>query len=114
MAASSFTSELLLQRMGPSLIFIQPLRDGRGQGQSLMIELQSGTVGLAEHSMPLQDLASHGASDKIFGIIGLAKLISCSVLAVITQAEKVKSAPHSTCWPAPAAGVNTGQCVGSG
>lgn len=91
MASGLHATELLLQRMGPSLMFIQPIRNGKAQGQSLMIELQSGTVGLAEHSMPLKDLSAHGASDKILGIIGMAKLVNCSVLAVISNAEKVGS-----------------------
>ncbi|CAL8466862.1 g6398 [Coccomyxa elongata] len=82
-------SELLLQRMGASLVFIQPAKNGKPLGPSLMVELQSGTVGMAEHSMPLHEVGGQGTPDKILGIIGLAKLVSCSVLAVITHAEKV-------------------------
>ncbi len=86
---SMANSELLLQRMGASLVFIQPAKNGKPLGPSLMVELQSGTVGMAEHSMPLHEVGGQGTPEKILGIIGLAKLVSCSVLAVITQAEKV-------------------------
>ena len=79
-----------MQRMGPSLIFMQPMKDGKPAGTSLMVELQSGTVGMAEHSMPLQSLGEGAASpERIWGIIGLARLVNCAVLAVITSAEQV-------------------------
>ncbi len=90
MGSTQISSELLLQRMGASLVFIQPAKNGKPHGPSLMVELQSGTVGMAEHSMPLQELGGgQGMPEKILGIIGVAKLVSCSVLAVITHAEKV-------------------------
>lgn len=93
MTVATPPTEMRMQRMGASLVFLQPLRDGKAAGASLMVELQSGTVGMAEHSMPLQDLGGSSspaeAAQKIWGIIGLAKLIGCSVLAVITNAEKV-------------------------
>ena len=86
-------TEMRLQHMGASLVFLQPLKDGKAAGASLMVELQSGTVGMAEHSMPLQELSGGSsaaeASQRIWGIIGLARLVGCSVLAVITDAEKV-------------------------
>ena len=87
--SSMANSELLLQRMGASLVFIQPAKNGKPHGPSLMVELQSGTVGMAEHSMPLHEVGGQGLPEKILGIIGLAKLVSCSVLAVITHAEEV-------------------------
>lgn len=83
--------ELQLQRMGTSLVFIQPLESGKASGSSVMVELQSGTVGMAEHSMPVGELGGKSTSQKILGIIGLAKLAKTSVLAVITSAEKVSS-----------------------
>lgn len=83
--------ELQLQRMGNSLIFIQRLEGGKASGSSVMIELQSGTVGMAEHSMPVGELGGKSPIQKILGIIGLAKLAKTSVLAVITSAEKVTS-----------------------
>ena len=83
--------ELQLQRMGNSLVFIQPLESGKASGSSVMVELQSGTVGMAEHSMPVGELGGKSTSQKILGIIGLAKLAKTSVLAVITSAEKVTS-----------------------
>lgn len=89
MVPSPVSSELLLQRMGASLVFIQPAKNGKPHGPSLMVELQSGTVGMAEHSMPIHELGGQGTPEKVLGIIGLAKLVSCSVLAVITHAEKV-------------------------
>ena len=49
----------------------------------------SGTVGMAEHSMPIGELGGKSATQRILGIIGLAKLANTSVLAVITSAEKV-------------------------
>ena len=49
----------------------------------------AGTVGMAEHSMPIGELGGKSACQRILGIIGLAKLASTSVLAVITSAEKV-------------------------
>ena len=39
--------------------------------------------------MPLQDMGGASTSERIWGILGLAKLVGCSVLAVITAAEKV-------------------------
>ena len=50
-----------------------------------------GTVGMAEHSMPIGELGGKSDCQRILGIIGLAKLASTSVLAVITSAEKVRS-----------------------
>lgn len=88
---ASAQPELQLQRMGTSLVFVQPLKDGKASGSSVMIELQSGTVGMAEHSMPIGELGGKSACQRILGIIGLAKLASTSVLAVITSSEKVTS-----------------------
>ena len=94
-------TDLRLQRMGASLVFLQPLRDGKAAGASLMVELQSGTVGMAEHSMPLQDLGGSSspaeAAEKVWGVIGLARLIGCAVLAVITDAEKVPAWLPAVC-----------------
>ena len=53
------------------------------------LALLAGTVGTAEHSMPIGELGGKSACQRILGIIGLAKLSSTSVLAVITSAEKV-------------------------
>jgi len=44
---------------------------------------------MAEHSMPIGELGGKSATQRILGIIGLAKLANTSVLAVITSAEKV-------------------------
>ena len=44
---------------------------------------------MAEHSMPIGELGGKSACQRILGIIGLAKLASTSVLAVITSADKV-------------------------
>lgn len=99
MAATVLSSELLLQRMGASLVFIQPSKNGQPHGPSLMVELQSGTVGMAEHSMPLHQLGGQGVPEKILGIIGLAKLVNCSVLAVITHAEKARLLTLLSCKP---------------
>lgn len=52
---------------------------------------------MAEHSMPIGELGGKSACQRIFGIIGLAKLASTSVLAVITSAEKVIHLTHSPC-----------------
>ena len=83
-------TELRMQRMGATLLFLQPVKDGKPAGASLMVDLQSGNVGMAEHSMPLQSLGDGTASpERIWGIIGLAKLVDCAVLAVITNAEQV-------------------------
>ena len=83
-------TELHMQRMGPSLLFLQPVKDSKPAGSSLMVDLQSGNVGMADHSMPLQSLGDGTASpERIWGIIGLAKLVDCAVLAVITNAEQV-------------------------
>ena len=90
--------ELQLQRMGNSLVFIQPLESGKASGSSVMVELQSGTVGMAEHSMPVGELGGKSTSQKILGIIGLAKLAKTSVLAVITSAEKVISPDLMRCF----------------
>ena len=57
----------------------------------------AGTVGMAEHSMPIGELGGKSACQRIFGIIGLAKLASTSVLAVITSAEKVIPLTRSFC-----------------
>lgn len=96
-----------MQRMGPSLIFMQPMKDGKAAGSSLMVELQSGTVGMAEHSMPLQSLGTGAASpERIWGIIGLAKLVNCAVLAVITNAEQVSTAMKALAYMA----VSACQC----
>ena len=86
--------ELQLQRMGNSLVFVQPLKDGQASGPSVMIELNSGTVGMAEHSMPIGQLGGKSACQRILGIIGLAKLANTAVLAVITSAEQVHDEHH--------------------
>jgi len=39
---ASSPPELQLQRMGTSLVFVQPMEDGKASGSSVMIELQSG------------------------------------------------------------------------
>jgi len=44
---------------------------------------------MAEHSMPIGELGGKSATQRILGLIGLAKLANTSVLAVITSAEKV-------------------------
>ena len=45
--------------------------------------------------MPIGELGGKSACQRVFGIIGLAKLASTSVLAVITSAEKVMYRSHS-------------------
>jgi hypothetical protein len=87
---ASAQPELQLQRMGNSLVFVQPLKHGEASGSSVMIELNSGTVGMAEHSMPIGELGGKSACQRILGIIGLAKLANTAVLAVITSAEQVR------------------------
>ena len=72
---ASAQPELQLQRMGTSLVFVQPLKDGKASGSSVMIELQSGTVGMAEHSMPIGELGGKSACQRILGIIGVAFLV---------------------------------------
>ena len=75
-------SELRLQQVG-TLIFIQPLQGSKVIGPSLTVELGTGTVGLAEHSVPLK------GTETIYGVIGLARFLGGSALAVITDAEQV-------------------------
>ena len=66
-----------------TLIFIQPLQGSKVVGPSLTVELGTGTVGLAEHSVPLK------GTDTIYGVIGLARFLGGCALAVITDAEQV-------------------------
>ncbi|KAK9821752.1 hypothetical protein WJX81_003319 [Elliptochloris bilobata] len=54
---------------------------------SLTVELNSGVVGLAEHSVPLA--AGGGGAEVVYGVIGLARLLGTCALAVITAAEQV-------------------------
>jgi hypothetical protein len=70
--------------MGP-IVFLQPVAtNGEEQAASLTVELNNGVVGLAEFSG-----ASLGKAEKVYGVIGMAKLLGGSVLAVITAREKV-------------------------
>ena len=84
--ASGIYSQLHLQRVG-SLVLIQPSQDGKVAGPSLTVELNTGTVGLTEHSMPLQ---GQKGCISIHGVIGLLKLKQSSALAVITGAKQVR------------------------
>lgn len=77
-------SELRLQQVG-TLVFIQPMQGSAVIGPSLTVELGTGTVGLAEHNVPLK------GTDTIYGVIGLARFLGGCALAVITDAEKVRS-----------------------
>lgn len=75
-------SEMRLQQVG-TLVFIQPVQNSAVAGPSLTVELGTGTVGLAEHSVPLK------GTDTIYGVIGLARFLGGCALAVITDAEQV-------------------------
>lgn len=77
--------QLHLQRVG-SLVLIQPSKDGKAAGPSLTVELTSGTVGLTEHSLPLQ---GQKGTTPIAGVLGLLKLKQGSALAVITGTKQV-------------------------
>lgn len=76
-------SEMRLQQVG-TLVFIQPVQNSAVAGPSLTVELGTGTVGLAEHSVPLKGTAT------IYGVIGLARFLGGCALAVITDAEQVR------------------------
>ena len=80
-------SEMRLQQVG-TLVFIQPVQNSAVAGPSLTVELGTGTVGLAEHSVPLK------GTDTIYGVIGLARFLGGCALAVITDAEQVCPTQH--------------------
>ena len=82
--------DLLLHQIG-NLVRIQPLKDGSSDGPALAIELKSHTVGLMEGSVPL---SKEKGSQKIYGIIGLQKLVEGSAIAVITGAKQVRTFWH--------------------
>lgn len=84
-------SELRLQQVG-TLIFIQPLQDSQVVGPSLTVELSTGTVGLAEHSVPLK------GTHTIYGVVGLARFLGGCALAVITDAEQVATVRGFPAW----------------
>eukprot|EP00884_Botryococcus_braunii_P019217 jgi/Botrbrau1/597/Bobra.0010s0061.1 len=76
--------EMRMFSMGP-IVFLQPVAaSGEEQAASLTVELNNGVVGLAEFSG-----ASFGKTETVYGVIGMAKLLGGSVLAVITAREKV-------------------------
>lgn len=85
-APPALHAQMHLQRLGPSLVFLQPVAGGKAAGPSLTVGLNSGVVGLAEHSVPLGD---GGGADTVFGVVGLARLLGTCALAVVTAAEQV-------------------------
>jgi len=67
-APGALHAQMHMQRLGPTLVFLQPVADGgRAAGPSLTVELTSGAVGLAEHSVPLA--AEAGGAETVFGVI---------------------------------------------
>ena len=82
-------SELRLQQVG-TLVFIQPMRGSSVVGPSLTVELGTGTIGLAEHSVPLK------GTDTVYGVIGLVRFLGGCALAVITDAEQVLARLNSS------------------
>jgi len=87
-APGALHAQMHMQRLGPTLVFLQPVADGgRAAGPSLTVELTSGAVGLAEHSVPLA--AEAGGAETVFGVIGILRLLGTCALAVITGAEQV-------------------------
>ena len=61
------TVQAALFAQAGTLVFIQPLAGGTVAGPSLSIELQTGAVGLAEHSSPLDVLKR---AETIYGVGG--------------------------------------------
>lgn len=68
------------------MVVLQPIESQKVAAQSLTCDLQTGNVALAQ-----QDAMDKGFKE-VFGVIGLAKLLSGSVLAVITGAEQASFA----------------------
>jgi hypothetical protein len=71
-----------LQRLG-SIAVVQPVWQGEVAGPSLTVDLETGTLALAEH--PKVD---KGYVD-VFGVLGLARLEAGPALVVITAVEQV-------------------------
>ena len=80
------TVQAALFAQAGTLVFIQPLAGGTVAGPSLSIELQTGAVGLAEHSSPLDVLKR---AETIYGVVGLVKMVGGAALAVITGVQQV-------------------------
>ena len=78
-------SRLVLQRVGP-LVLIQPSSADKQSGASLAVDLNSGSIGLSEHNLPL---SQQKGSTVILGVIGVLRLKQSSALAVITGAKQV-------------------------
>lgn len=95
----SLHNEMQMFRMG-ALVFLQPkVPAGTEQTASLTVELNNGVVGLADFSG-----GSFGKKETIYGVIGMAKLLGGSILAVITGREKVCFDPiplHADVLPDP-------------
>ena len=77
--------DMYLHQLG-NLIRIQATIDGQASGPMLAIELGTGSIGLSEASVQLQQ--ELGAK-QIFGLIGIQRLIGGSALAIITGVRQV-------------------------
>lgn len=73
---------LRLQQLG-TIAVIQPLWDGEVAGPSLTVDLETGSVALAEHPKVEKDYSV------VHGVLGLARLEAGPALVVITGAEEV-------------------------